>query len=197
MKSLRHRGLFCAFALTAALSAAVAQDFTVNQGNIIKLVLDQTVSSKTNKAGDRVQTHCDEGDCGGFPKGTKFFAIIEEITPRTEKEPGRLKIKFATAVLPDKTKVAIEAEPYSGAESKGGTQTKKGNKALSTGIGALGGVILFKNDTAGALIGGATGYALGKKKQTITNDIEIQQGTRFQIRMLKTVTVKRSAKARK
>jgi hypothetical protein len=182
-------------ALTGALAvAAFAQNFTVNAGNIINAVLDQPVSTATNKAGDKVRSHCPGGDCGGFPQGTKFYAVLTEVSAKTSKEPGRIKAKFTTAVLPDGTQVAIEAEPNPGSAAQGGTQTTKSQKGKTAAIGAIGGALLADDSGAGALVGGAAGYALGKGKKTKTSELEIPAGTAFQLRMLKTVTVKRPAK---
>jgi hypothetical protein len=180
--------------VVAPALAAWAQDFTVNQGNIIQAVLVQTISTRTNKVGDKAQAHCRGGDCGGFPAGTKFFAVLTEVKPRTDKDAGSLKAKFVTAVLPDGTQVPIEAQPQVGEEAKGSTEVKKGNKNKTTAVGAVGGALVADNEVAGAVVGGLIGRGLGKGNKTVTSDIEIKEGTPIQIRMLKTVTVKRPSK---
>ena len=63
MRAMRLRPLAVAALLSAPALAVWAQDFTVNQGNIIQAVLVQTVSTKTNKVGDKVQAQCPSGDC--------------------------------------------------------------------------------------------------------------------------------------
>jgi hypothetical protein len=178
----------------AALMAAPApvmpaQGFTVNAGNIIPVVLTQKVSTRTNKAGDKVQAQCASSDCGGFPKGTKFFAVLTEVSPSSGKDPGKLKGKFVTAALPDGRQIPIEAQAQAGEHVQGATTTKKGNKGKTAAVGAAAGALVAKNDLAGALVGGAIGGAMGRGKKTTGSDIEINEGTAFQLRILKTVTV--------
>jgi hypothetical protein len=190
------RALLAGAALLAAPALqAWAQDFTVNEGNIIPVVLAQDITTKTNKAGDRIQAQCPGGDCGGFPKGTKFFAVLTEVKPKSDKEPGSIKAKFVTAVLPDGTQVAIEAQPQAGEGASGTSETKKGNKKKTAAAGAAAGALVAgDNEVAGAVVGGFIGHRLGRGDKTTTSDIEIKQGTPFQIRMMKTVTVKRPPK---
>jgi hypothetical protein len=187
--------LLAAAALLAAPAQGVrAQGFTVNQGNMVPVVLTQTVSTKTNKAGDKVQAQCAGGDCGGFPKGTKFFAVLTEVSPASGKEPGKLKGKFTTAVLPEGRQIPIEAQAQAGEGVQGSTTTKKGNKGKTAAVGAAAGALVAGNDLGGALVGGAIGASLGRKKKTTGSDIEIKAGTPFQLRILKTVSVQPASK---
>ena len=186
--------LAAAALLAAPARGMCAQAFTVNEGNIIRAVLTQTISTKTNKAGDKVQAQCAGGDCGGFPKGTKFFAVLSEVSPASGKEPGKLKGRFMTAVLPDNRQIPIEAQAQAGEGVQGSTQTKKGNKGKTAAVGAAAGAIVAGNDLGGALVGGAIGASLGRKKKTTGSDIEIKEGTQFQLRMLKSVTVQPASK---
>jgi hypothetical protein len=193
MRSARVTLIASAALLVAPVLEARAQ-FAVNEGNVIKVVLVQTVSTRTNKAGDKIQAQCAGGDCGGFPKGTKFFGVLSEVRPASGKDPGVLKGKFVTAVLPDGRQIPIEAQPQAGEGVQGSTSTKKGNKGKTAAIGAAAGAIVAGNDLGGALVGGAIGGALGKGKKTTGSDLEFKEGTPFQLRMLKTVTVNPPAK---
>jgi hypothetical protein len=180
--------------LAAPALEARAQGFTVNQGNVIKVVLVQDVSTRTNKAGDKIQAQCAGGDCGGFPRGTKFFAVLSEVKPASGKDPGVIKGKFVTAVLPDGRQIPIEAQAQGGEGAQGATTTKKGNKGKTAAVGAAAGALVAGNDLGGALVGGAIGGALGRGKKTTGSDIEFKEGMPFQLRILKTVTVSASAK---
>jgi glycine zipper 2TM protein len=180
--------LLAAALLATPLKAMAAQGFTVDQGTIVRVVLAQTISTKTNKAGDKVQAQCAGDDCGGFPKGTKFFAVLTEASPASGKEPGKLSGKFVTAVLPDGRQIPIEAEAQAG-DARGGTKTKKGNRLKTGAAGALLGALVADNDVSGALIGGALGAALGRDMRTTGMDLEVSEGTKFQLRVLKAVSV--------
>jgi len=180
--------LLAAALLTAPLQGMAAPGFTVDEGTIVRVVLAQTVSTKTNKAGDKIRAQCAGDDCGGFPKGTKFFAVLTEASPASGKEPGKLNGKFMTAVLPDGRQIPIEAEAQAG-DAQGGTRTKKGNRLKTGAAGALVGVLVANNDLSGALIGGAVGAALGRDKHTTGLDLEVSEGTKFQLRILKAVSV--------
>jgi len=186
--------LLAAALLAAPAPGVRAQGFTVNEGNIVRVVLAQTISTKTNKSGDKVQAQCAGGDCGGFPKGTKFFAVLTEVNPASGKEPGKLKGKFVTAALPDGRQIQIQAQAQAGEGVQGSSSTKKGNKGKTAAVGAAAGALIADNDFAGAVAGGLIGGALGRGKKTTHSDIEIKEGTQFQLRILKTVSVKPAGK---
>jgi len=171
-----------------------AHGFTVNAGNVVHVVLAQPVSTKTNRPGDKVQAKCAGGDCGGFPAGTKFFAVLSDVSPSSGSQPGRIKGQFSTAVLPDGRHIPIEAQALAGGDVQGATTTTKGNKGKTAAIGAAAGALVAGNNLGGALVGGAIGAAAGKKKKTTGSDIEIPGGTAFQLRILKSVTVKPASK---
>jgi hypothetical protein len=182
------------FALVAtglSLVIAFAQEYTVRQGNIIHVVLDQEVSSVTVRVGDRVVTHCQSGDCGGFPHGTKFYARITDAGSANKSRSGYFRGTFTTAVLPDGMQVPIEAQAVA-PPAEGKTSTKKGTKNRNAVIGAAAGG-LIGGDWAGAIVGAGAGYLTGKDKKTEATDITIQAGTTFDIRMLKTVTYRTPA----
>jgi hypothetical protein len=189
MRSVRFT-LFASVVLLAASALEMqAQAFTVNQGNIIPVVLGQDLSTRVNRTGDKVQARCGGGDCGGFPQGTKFFAVLTEVSPASGKNPGVMKAHFTTAVLPDGRQIPIEAQAQAGSGVQGTTTTKKGNKGKTAAAGAAVGAIVAGNNLGGALMGGAIGYGLGKGKKTTGSDLEFKAGTPFNLRMLKTVTV--------
>jgi len=176
-----------------------AHGFTVNAGNIAHVVLTQNVSTKTNKPGDKIQARCTGGDCGGFPTGTKFFAVISEVSPAAGPQPGKLHGSFTTAVLPDGRHIAIEAQAQAGGHAQGATTTHKtGNGQLSKSEAIIAGMsdVVAGNDLGRALSAGSLGTAMRKKQTTTTigHDIEAPHGTKFQLRILKPVTVASASK---
>jgi hypothetical protein len=194
MNRSRQRTLAAGALLLGATALALgAQGFTVNAGNIIPVVLNQNISTATNKAGDKVEAQCTGGDCGGFPRGTKFFAVLTEVSAKTDKSPGSMRGQFATAVLPDGRHIPIKAQAQAGGV-RGTTETKKGNKGKTAAVGATAGALVANNSLMGALVGGAVGHKLGRKSKTTTTDVSFERGTPFQLLMLQTVTVKRAKK---
>jgi hypothetical protein len=182
-----------ALLLAPAPRVRAAQGFTVNAGNIVHVMLTQPVSTRTNRPGDKILAQCAGGDCGGFPRGTKFYAVLSEVIPASGSQPGSLHGSFTTAVLPDGRHIPIVATAAAGGDLEGATTTQKGNKKKTAAIGAATGA-LAGGDLGGALVGGAIGGALGRKKKTTGQDIEVPGGTEFQIRILQKVTVKPTRK---
>jgi hypothetical protein len=188
MRRSRLALLVSAALLSFPALEAQAEGLTVNAGNIISVVLSQNVSTATNRVGDKIQAQCAGGDCGGFPRGTKFFAVLSQVSPKTKKSSGILEGMFVTAVLPDGRKIPIQAQPQAGSEIEGSTEVKKGNQKKTTAAGAAAGAVV-SGGAGGAVIGGFLGHALGRHKKTTTSDLAFNAGTPFQIRMLETVTV--------
>jgi hypothetical protein len=185
-------------AVTLALgtgSAAPAGKL-IEKYTVIPVVLDDTVSSKTAKVGDRFEGHCTGPDCGGFPKNTTFQGVITIAQAAQPGQGGMLGAKIVAAVLPDGTKVNIEAVPSTkdGVKivSVSGTVAKKGQGKKGGITGAvLGGLI--GGDLEGAVVGGAVGAAAGNLTKGKTTDVERKAGHKGYIMMTKPVTLPASA----
>jgi len=162
---------------------------TVPKYTVIPVVLDDTISTKKNKTGDKFEVHCTAA-CSGFPSGTTFVGVLT-ITPAKESVPGQGSAKFTHAILPDERKIEIVAQPstaegvkkegQTGAVSKG--QARRKGALLGAGIGALAG------DTEGALIGAAVGATAGGATKGQGKDVEVKAGSKGYIVLLKPVTI--------
>lgn len=166
------------------------QNTVIPKYTVVPVILDDTISTKKNKTGDKVEVHCVGKDCGGFPSGTTFVGVLN-IQPATGNQPGKGSVQFVQAVLPDERKIAIQAVPSSaeGVKTEGQTGKKSKKQAQTTGaiIGAgIGGIA---GGFGGAVIGGAAGLGAGSLTKGKGKDIEVKAGTKGYITMLKPVTI--------
>src|SRR5262245_7056728 len=102
-----------AVALAVGTGSAASKGMVIPKYTVIPVVLDDTISSKTARVGDRVECHCTGPDCGGFPVNTTFQGIITVAQASGDGQPGVMDGKVIAAVLPDGTKINIEAVPSS------------------------------------------------------------------------------------
>lgn len=183
--------------MCAVLLAGVASAFanthtastTIPKNTVVSVVLDKTVSSKTNKTGDRIHIHCVGPNCGGFPSGTSFVGILN-VTAAKEHHPGTLSAKFTEAILPDGRKIQVDAEPSSAEGVKKGAKSGKENKTKGKVTGGLVGRGIGSIIGPGAaLAGGAAGVAVGGSAKGEGRNVEVKAGTKGHIVLLKPVTI--------
>lgn len=168
-------------AMAAPPSGVMIPTYTV-----VPLILDNPVSSRYNRVGDRFVSHCAGMYCGGFPSGTTFVGVITEARPKHGKTPGHLNARWTEAVLPGGRRVAIsgalsnpQGVPQSGATGKTAKRSRPGTgAAIGGGLGAIFGGF------EGLLIGGAAGYGLGSAAKGRTTDVSINPGARYNIVLL-------------
>lgn len=183
--------LIAAVTVSVALGTTTQKQKVIPKYTVIALVLDQPISSKTDRVGDKFRSHCTSVNCGGFPTGTTFWGIITEARPKSGNQPGHLNAKWTTAVLPDGQNVPLSAALSSpqgavktgpqGKQAKAGRERKGGY--LGAGIGAIAGGF------EGLLIGGAAGYGAGYAARGKTTDINIQPGQSYHIVLLQPATL--------
>jgi hypothetical protein len=184
------------------------ENVQIPKGAVILVVLDTEISSKTTKVGDQIEAHLstmDEADI--FPRKTQFFGKIGDIKPKTASGPGAVVVKFTQAVLPDGSKLEIEASPRPLAKENAESASKDSrNKQRGGGIGgkaavgALLGTAVAGNDTTGAIIGGTVAAAAaGSKKNKAaaaeaakTVDIVIKEATKFELVFTKSFILKKT-----
>jgi len=176
--------------VTACAQAAVI----VEKYTVIPVVLDDSLSSKTNRVGDTFNAHCMGANCAGFPSPTTFVGRITDVMAKQGDQPGHIHVAFTAAVLPDGTKVPIDAV-LSSAEGVAsgdmqGKQAKKGARTKGAAIGAGLGALIGGNKWKGALWGGAAGWALGDIDKGKTKDIDVPAGTKFYIALRQRVILK-------
>jgi hypothetical protein len=185
----------------AKVTSKVAGSRMVIPGNtVVRVKLDNELSSKTARRGDEVSATIDRDDRSRFPEGTKFEGEVTQVQKSKDGEPGVIDLAFSRAVLPDGTSVQINGElasldekdvqqtPDGRLEAKAGKKKKFDLKWV--GIGAAGGAVLstilggkaLKGALIGALGGAAYAY-LNQKKGAKVGDVELAEGTEFGIRL--------------
>lgn len=149
---IRNITIFLALALV--LPALARAGGTVPQGTTIQVVIDQAISSKDAKTGQRVTgTVSKSVTVGGkvlIPKGSRAKLSVSSVQASGRlSTPAKLYLKLRTVTVKDKT--------YTFATSSAGqTEGSKAKRDTAfIGGGAAGGAII------GALAGGGKGAAIG------------------------------------
>lgn len=181
--------------LVLMLSAAVfvsAATITVPKYTVIPVVLDDTISSASSRAGNTFTCHVKDNKTYGFPSGTFFTGYVKEAYPKHGSTPGKMIISFTKATLPSGKTVRIQAVPSSKSGIKSGEYSGKRSNSDSVKKGAIigGGLgLIFGKNLKGTLIGGALGAGAGYLLKNKTGDVELKEGSSFYITLTKPVKV--------
>ncbi|MCE5198072.1 MAG: hypothetical protein ABFD54_13210 [Armatimonadota bacterium] len=183
MRSRASLVFILAIATLVMITAAQVQGartVTVPKYTVIPVVLDNTVSSATNKVGDRFEGHCYGTNCGGFPANTTFVGKLTVVQPKQPKAPGKLKAEITSAILPDGTQIAVSALPSNeqGIAKEGTTGKSAKPQNRRTGTVAGGAIGAIAGGWAGAAIGTGAGYLVGKAVEGEYTDVTIPAGTK-------------------
>lgn len=176
--------------VSAALVVPALADVVVPKGTVVAVVLNTAVSSKTGKAGDKFQLQIAEAQAG-FPAGTLFLGTLTQVVPKTASAPGMVEGQITTAVLPNKSQVAVKAVPCT---EKGEVRTIVKGKAPSerkkTELEKLGAIaaILVAPTPEGANLQAGSEAAL--KRLGKPEDVDAKPGKKFHIYLQQDVTLK-------
>jgi hypothetical protein len=179
-------------------------DTTIPAETVVQAQLDERLTSRKAKVGDRFTATLDAADGSRFPDGTKFEGRVTEAQTASKDRPGVLDAAFDKAVLPngktvrisgnlaglDKDSVRKTADGRLEAKKKDGSDFDW--KWVGYGAGAgliLGGVLGDNSWLKGALLGGAGGaiYAYLNKNKGSAEDKEkyhevvLKKGSKFGI----------------
>jgi len=180
-------------ARTAVKKALESKPLVVPADTVISVVLDQTVSSKTSKDGDKfsatVESPVEIEGKAAIPKGARVDGVV-----KTAKAAGRFK---GGAVLSlTLTSVTVNGKEHEIQTSDAMTSSKGKGKRTATmvGGGAAGGAAIGavagggKGAAIGALIGAAAGT--GGAGFTGNRDITLAAETALDFKLLQPVTIK-------
>jgi hypothetical protein len=167
---------------------------------VVEVTLDEEISSKTARVGDRITATLDRDDRSRFPEGTRFEGRITEAEPASKDRPGVIDASFDEAVLPDGRSIRIDGS-LAGLDGKsirrtadGRLESRKSGKSKFdwkwVGVGAGAGAILggiFGDDDwlKGALLGSVGGavYAYLNKGKDVDkrerHDVVLREGSKF------------------
>jgi hypothetical protein len=177
----------------AVKKAIEPRPLVVPADTVIAVVLDQTISSKTSKSGDRftatVESPVEVEGKVAIPKGARAEGVVNEA-----KAAGRFKGGAALSLT--LKSVAVNGKDYEIQTSSAMTSSKgKGKRtAVMVGGGAAGGAAIGavagggKGAAIGALIGAAAGT--GGAGFTGNRDITLAAETALDFKLLQPVDIK-------
>jgi len=180
-------------AKTAVKKAIEPKPLVIPAGTVIAVVLDQSISSKTSKSGDKftatVESPVEIEGKVAIPKGARVEGVVTEA-----KAAGRFK-GGATLNL-TLTSVTAHGKDYEIQTSSAMTSSKgKGKRtAVMVGGGAAGGAAIgaVAGGGKGAAIGGLIGAAAGTGGAGLTGnrDITLAAETALDFKLLQPVHIK-------
>jgi len=177
---------------------------TIPADSVVPVTLDSRLSSQTARRGDEfwatvVSNHVGDSE---FPQGTKLKGVVTDVTRRTNKEPGALRVDFRSVELPNGSQQSIDGSLVS-LDKNDVRQTKSGritathkkstdggadSTTVLVGAGAgyvLGHVLLGQNSVLSGALGALGGYLYGNNKNDKDNPKEavVPAGTKLGVRL--------------
>jgi hypothetical protein len=184
--------------------------FTVATGKRIRVRMNETLSSKTARVGDRFTVTVREPvySTSGvvvIPEGSELVGKVDAVTPaRNGGKPGSLDMSFIELQLPNGSKRAINGsltellsdDAKSDAEGTASGDRMKNRKLIFIGGGGAGGAVLGAavGGGKGALIGAILGAYLGERL-TKGEEAEVTSGTEFGVYLNRAISLPRYTEA--
>jgi hypothetical protein len=175
---------------------------TLAAGSLIEGTLDRTISSKTNKVGDRVTVRVanDVKNASGLvvvPAGSTVELTVTSIEPAKDKSQAAGKLTLAVTGIT----IRGESQPIQADVSSVITSLKGGgvgtSEAVKVGAGAvIGGIAgrVIGGDKTGTIIGAVVGAAAGAAVavETANRDVVVQAGSTVGITLREPLRVTRA-----
>jgi hypothetical protein len=189
----------------------VAKLYTVPSGKRIRVRMNETISSKTARVGDRFTVTVTEPvySTNGvvvIPTGSELVGRVDSVkASRKGGDVGEIDASFIQVVLPNGTKRAINGslteltsdDAKSDSEGTASGDRTSHRKVKFIGGGAGGGILLGAavGGGKGALIGGILGGVGGliAERQTKGEEAEVKAGTEFGVYLNRAVSMPRFA----
>lgn len=187
--------------------------YTVQRGQTFRVRMNETITSKTARVGDRFTTTVTEpvySNTGVIvvPVGSTVSGRINSVRPaRKGGDPGSIDASFFEVRLPNGTRRTINGsltdlntkQAKSDSEGAATGDDRKNDKVIFIGGGAAGGAILGGafGGGKGALIGGILGAVGGLAGERLTKgeDAEVRSGTEFGIYLNQSISLPKFAEA--
>lgn len=190
----------------AVVRKVVIPTYTVPADTIIRVRLNQQLSSRTARIGDRFSANVTEPVHAGagvevIPVGSKVWGRVTSVKRAARRSPGTILVAFNSVSLPNGKSYVIngslttlEADDVN-ADNEGsvsGTSNRKRDMVFiggGAGAGALIGAIAGggKGAGIGAIIGGVLGT--GARVYEKEKDAEVKSGTEFGVILNRNVTL--------
>lgn len=196
---------------TVKRAAPAPKLYTVASGKRIRVRINEELSSKTAKVGDRFTVTVREpvyatNGAVVIPEGSEIVGKVDAVTRAANKgKPGSLDVSFIRVDLPNGTKRVIsgsltELNADDAKSDNEGTATgdrMKHRKVIWYGGGAAGGAILGAaiGGGKGALIGGLLGAGGGFLGERFTKgeEAKVESGTEFTVYLNRAVSLPKFA----
>lgn len=197
-----------AAALGCALSAspALAQrgaEVAIPANTIVKVELQDRLTSREARVGDRVVARVAEDDRSGLPEGSRIEGRIAEVQRASNSRPGVIDMDFTRVVLPDGQSAQFRGSLASLSEEDirqtedGRIQSRRRGDGerfepkwvgYGAGAGAVLATIFGENFLQGALLGGLGGAVYGYLNKGGGDkgefrEVTLERGTPFGIRL--------------
>lgn len=187
--------------------------YTVATGKRIRVRMNEDLTSKTARVGDRFTVTVREpvySTTGAvvIPEGSEIVGKVDSVVRAANKgKPGALDVSFVQVVLPNGTKRVISGsltelnadDAKSDNEGTARGDRMKHRKVIWYGGGAAGGAILGAaiGGGKGALIGGLLGAGGGFLGERFTKgeEAKVESGTEFSVYLNRAVSLPRFAEA--
>ncbi|HEY0428887.1 MAG TPA: hypothetical protein VGC76_13985 [Pyrinomonadaceae bacterium] len=184
---------------TTVVKKPVVSLYTVQKGEVFRVRMNETLSSKTARVGDRFTTTVTEPVYSStgvivIPTGSKVTGRVDAVTPAKKGgDPGTIGVSFISVQLPNGAVRAINGsltdldtkKAKSDNEGNASGDDRKNDKLIFIGGGAAGGAILGGaiGGTKGAIIGGILGAGGGLLGERLTKgeEAQVKSGTEFGI----------------
>lgn len=181
--------------------------YRVENGQRFRVRMDETISSKTARVGDRFTTTVTEpvySETGVIviPTGSTVTGRVDSVRmAKKGGDPGSIDVSFVEVRLPNGTRRAINGsltdlntkQAKSDAEGSASGDDRKNDKLIFVGGGAAGGAILggALGGGKGALIGGILGGLSGLAGERFTKgeEAEVRSGTEFGIYLNQSISL--------
>lgn len=191
----------------------VVKTYSVAAGKRIRVRMEDNISSKTAKVGDRFTAVVREpvystNGAVVIPEGSEVVGRVDGVVPAAKGgKPGTLDMSFVEVVLPNGTKRAINGsltelvsdDAKSDNEGTASGDKMKHRKVIFIGGGGAGGAVLGAaiGGGKGALIGGLLGAGGGflGEKLTKGEEAEVKSGTEFGVYLNKAISLPKFAEA--
>jgi hypothetical protein len=189
--------------------APAARLYTVASGKRLRVRMNETISSKTARVGDRFTATVTEPVYSTtgvvvIPSGSEVVGRVNTVTAaRKGGKVGSIDASFVQVVLPNGSKRAINGsltdlsadDARSDAEGTASGNRMKHRKLIFIGGGGAGGAVLGGaiGGGKGALIGGILGAAGGflGDRYTKGEDVEVTSGTEFGVILNQAISMPR------
>jgi hypothetical protein len=180
--------------------------YTVAADTVLRVRMNEQLSSRTARIGDRFSTTVEEPVYAGggtevIPVGSKVWGRVSSVSRAQRRKPGQITVSFNQVELPNGARYAINGSLTSlqaddvNSDNEGTVQGRGNDKrnAVFIGGGAAGGAIIGaiagggKGAAIGAILGGALGT--GARVYEKEEEAEVKSGTDFGVILNRSVSL--------